>query len=75
MSSVFTQLKPELRKALIKFNDDREQIYNDKINLLNTEEYYNKLPYSIFVLLQSVSSLELDMNLEDFTFFYQMLDK
>ena len=75
MSSVFTQLKPELRKALIKFNDDREQIYNDKINLLNTEEYYNKLPYSIFVLLQSVSSLELDMNLKDFTFFYQMLDK
>jgi hypothetical protein len=75
MSSVFTQLKPELRKALIKFNDDREQIYNDKINLLNTEEYYHKLPYHVFVLLQSVSSLELDMNLKDFTFFHQMLDK
>ena len=74
MRSVFTQLKPELRDAIIKYNNDKEQIYNDEINLLTSEEYYHKLPYSVFVLLQTVSSEELKMNLKDFTFFYQMLE-
>ena len=74
MSSVFSKLKPELREGLVKFNEDKEQIYNDEINLLTSEEYYHKLPYSVFVLLQTVSSEELKMNLKDFTFFYQMLE-
>ena len=75
MSSVFNQLKPELRNALLKYNEEKEQVYNDDINILSKEEYYHKLPYHVFVLLQTVSSQVLKMNLKDFTFFYQMLDK
>jgi hypothetical protein len=75
MSSVFSQLEPELRNALLKYNEEKEQMFNDDINILSKEEYHHKLPYSIFVLLQTVSSQVLKMNLKDFTFFYQMLDR
>jgi len=74
MRSVFTQLKPELRDAIIKYNNDKDQLYNNEINIMTKEESYPRLPYSVFVFLQLVCSQKLNMNLKDFTFFYQMLE-
>ena len=73
MSSVLSKLKPEIRTALLKVNEEKNDVYSRDINILTEEEFSSRVPYGTFVVLQVICSETLKMESEDYSFFHNML--